>query len=116
MSRLCLCLTGSTLKENREVCRRYADRIDLAELRADFLATGERTQLQSFPNELPVPCILTVRREVDGGCRAVFPAFDFPQIDRLAQMGAIIPGCAEEKNVIALCLEGDRRRLLPVVQ
>ncbi len=67
MSRLCLCLTGSTLKENREMCLKYASQVDLVEIRADFLEPGELPQLHTFPGQVQVPCILTIRRQADGG-------------------------------------------------
>ena len=62
---ICLTLTGKTLKEDVEIIEKYREYIDVVELRADFLNDDER--LRKFPAMSSVPCILTIRRRVDGG-------------------------------------------------
>lgn len=64
---ICLCLTGKTLKEDLEIISRYKKHIDLVELRVDFLDEDERLNIRDFPSQIRVPCILTIRRTIDGG-------------------------------------------------
>jgi 3-dehydroquinate dehydratase/shikimate dehydrogenase len=66
-SLLCLVLSEKTLAENKKVIERYKDFIDLVELRADFLNSGELSGLQGFPKTIGIPAILTMRRVSDGG-------------------------------------------------
>ena len=67
MARICLSLTGRTIAEDLAVLDLYRGQIDLVELRADFLEMGEMLHLRAFPERAGLPCILTVRRKVDGG-------------------------------------------------
>ncbi|HUX42981.1 MAG TPA: type I 3-dehydroquinate dehydratase [Rectinemataceae bacterium] len=67
MARICLSLTGRTIAEDLAVLDLYRGQIDLVELRADFLEMGEMLNLRAFPQRAGLPCILTVRRRVDGG-------------------------------------------------
>jgi len=67
MSLVCLCLTGKTIAEDLAALDRYRGRIDLVELRADLLEAGEALAVRSFPEHAGLPCILTVRRRIDGG-------------------------------------------------
>lgn len=64
---LCLCLTASSLKEDLLQVERYRAHIDAVELRADFLDDPEAAAAARFPAMAGLPCILTVRRPVDGG-------------------------------------------------
>ena len=64
---ICLTLTGKTLKEDIEILEKYRNYIDVAELRADFLTDDERLVIRKFPAMAAFPCILTIRRKVDGG-------------------------------------------------
>lgn len=67
MAAVCLCLTGRTIAENLaalEVCR---DKVDLVELRVDWLEPEEQFLIRSFPALAGLPAILTVRRRVDCG-------------------------------------------------
>lgn len=64
---ICLSLTAPTLAENLELVEKYRSQIDIAELRADFLAGDERLEVRKFPKMAGIPCILTLRRRVDGG-------------------------------------------------
>ena len=64
---ICLSLTAPTLAENLELVEKYRSQIDIAELRADFLAGDERLEVRKFPKMARIPCILTLRRRVDGG-------------------------------------------------
>jgi len=66
-SRLCLVLNGATLGRDIELLDRYRDKVDLVEVRADFLAPEELSALDRFPRFLGRPAVLTVRRESDGG-------------------------------------------------
>ena len=66
-SRLCLVLPGKTLEENSGLISRYRNKIDAAEIRADFLNSGEYAYLKRFPSRVDVPLIFTLRRESDGG-------------------------------------------------
>lgn len=50
-----------------ELARANAARIDLVELRADFLDDGELARLSRFPDMVGMPAILTIRRTVEGG-------------------------------------------------
>jgi 3-dehydroquinate dehydratase/shikimate dehydrogenase len=67
MSRICLCLTGTTLTHNLEIIEKYRKYVDLAELRVDCLDPDERYHIRSFPELAGLPVILTIRREADGG-------------------------------------------------
>lgn len=64
---MCLTLTGKTLEENVETINRYRKYIDIAELRVDFLNEDERLFVRRFPKMAGLPCVLTIRRRIDGG-------------------------------------------------
>ncbi len=66
-SLICLTLTGKTLQEDAELVEKYASYIDLVELRVDHLNEEEQLYVRRFPSMIRVPCILTIRRENDGG-------------------------------------------------
>lgn len=66
-SQICLCLAGKTLKEDLELLDKYRNYIDIAELRVDQLVNDERLYVRRFPELAGVPCILTIRRRIDGG-------------------------------------------------
>lgn len=66
-SLICLCLTARTVAENLALIEKYRQYIDLAELRADMLDDDERLNIRDFPSNANIPCILTIRRTVDGG-------------------------------------------------
>lgn len=66
-SKICLTLTGTTLEDDAAQVRRYNSHIDIAELRVDCLNEEEQLYARRFPSMINVPCILTVRRESDGG-------------------------------------------------
>jgi len=67
MPKICLCLTGSTIAQNLAALERYRDKVDVVELRADYLDTSELFHVRSFPERAGLPSILTVRRRCDGG-------------------------------------------------
>ena len=67
MSKICLCLTGKTIKQDVELLNKYRKFADLAELRVDCLDAAERLYIRRFPEMAGIPVILTVRRDVDGG-------------------------------------------------
>lgn len=66
-SKICLCLTCPTIKEDLEVVEKYRNWIDMVELRVDFLTKDERLHIRKFPNLAKIPTILTIRRKTDGG-------------------------------------------------
>lgn len=65
--KICLCLTGETLEEDLILLNKYRKYIDIAELRADYLTNDEQLQIRKFPQMAGLPCILTIRRTIDGG-------------------------------------------------
>ncbi len=65
--KICLTLTGKTIEENLALVNRYRPYIDIAELRADYLDDDESLHVRRFPELAKIPCILTIRRRVDGG-------------------------------------------------
>ena len=65
--KICLCLTGKTIKRNLALIDTYRNWIDLVELRVDYLDKDERLQIRKFPVLAGLPCILTIRRKIDGG-------------------------------------------------
>jgi 3-dehydroquinate dehydratase/shikimate dehydrogenase len=67
MAKICLCLTGRTLKRDLEILEKYRKYVDIAELRADCLDPDERFLLRRFPEMAGLPVILTMRRSIDGG-------------------------------------------------
>ncbi len=67
MPKICLCLTGSTLAQNLAAIEKYRDKVDMVELRADYLDPGELFHVRAFPEKAGMPSILTVRRRSDGG-------------------------------------------------
>jgi len=66
-SRICLCLTAKTVAEDLALIEKYRPYIDLVELRVDLLDEDERLEIRDFPSKAGIPCILTIRRTVDGG-------------------------------------------------
>ena len=64
---VCLTLTGKTLAEDVAMVNKYKSYIDIAELRADYLDDNERLLIRAFPQMVGIPCILTIRRKIDGG-------------------------------------------------
>ncbi len=67
MPKICLCLTGSTIAQDLAALERYRDKVDMVELRADYLDAGELFHVRAFPEKAGLPSILTVRRKCDGG-------------------------------------------------
>ncbi len=68
--RTCLTLTGATLADNMQQYASQRYFTDLVELRVDLLSDAERARAGTFPQMIPVPVILTFRRQVDGGAFA----------------------------------------------
>lgn len=66
-SLICLCLTASTVEQDLALIEKYRPYIDLVELRVDLLEDDERLNIRDFPAKAKIPCILTIRRTVDGG-------------------------------------------------
>ena len=67
MPHICLTLTAHTLSEDIALARKYAKLVDIVELRADCLDPDETKAVGTFPANVPMPVILTVRRKSDGG-------------------------------------------------
>lgn len=65
--KICLTLTGKTLEEDLAIANKYKQYVDLVELRADYLSQEERLRIREFPSMTDLPCILTIRRKIDGG-------------------------------------------------
>lgn len=66
-TKICLTLIAPTLRQNLEITERYRAYIDIVELRADCLNPEEYPYIRTFPAMAGLPCILTVRRQSDGG-------------------------------------------------
>jgi 3-dehydroquinate dehydratase / shikimate dehydrogenase len=64
---ICLTLTARTLEEDAALVNKYSQYIDIAELRVDFLDEDEGLYIRRFPLMVHVPCVLTIRRHIDGG-------------------------------------------------
>ena len=64
---ICMTLTGKTLEEDRQLVNKYSKYIDLVELRVDHLTEEEQLYARKFPAMIKMPCILTIRRDIDGG-------------------------------------------------
>lgn len=64
---ICLTLTSRTIQENLDLIEKYRPYIDVAELRADYLDEDECLHIRKFPRLAKIPCILTIRRRIDGG-------------------------------------------------
>jgi len=67
VAKICLCLTGKTIKRNLEILNKYRKFTDMAELRVDCLDPDERLHIRRFPELAGIPVILTIRRDIDGG-------------------------------------------------
>ena len=64
---VCMTLTGKTLEEDAKIVQKYEKFCDVVELRADYLNEDELLQVRHFPSLISKPCILTIRRDTDGG-------------------------------------------------
>lgn len=64
---VCMTLTGKTLEEDYKLVKKYEKQIDLVELRADCLNEDEQLYIKRFPALIYPPCILSIRRDIDGG-------------------------------------------------
>ena len=64
---VCLTVAAPTLEENAALVQKYNRYIDIAELRVDFLTPDEQLYVRRFPAMVNVPCILAIRRKIDGG-------------------------------------------------
>lgn len=84
--KICLSLTEPTIRENLEIIARERNRVDLVELRTDFLATSELPHLEAFPRAAGLPTVLAFRRVRDGGAREI------PERDRIALLNRALAG------------------------
>ena len=64
---VCMTLTGKTLDEDLKLVKKYEKYIDIVELRVDHLDEDEQLYARRFPAMIYQPCILTIRRDIDGG-------------------------------------------------
>ncbi len=80
-------LTGSTVAEDLASLERCRGSVELAELRADFLAPGEIGAAARLPALAGMPVILAVRRARDGGRFAAGEAERVRLLRRLAAGG-----------------------------
>ena len=64
---ICMTLTGKTLEEDKKLVKKYEKQIDMVELRVDHLTEDEQLYVKRFPSLINLPCLLTIRRDVDGG-------------------------------------------------
>ena len=85
MALICLTLTAHTIAEDIVLARKYADLVDIVELRADCLDADDIPLIGSFPASVPMSAILTVRRKADGGA---FEGSDAEREPLFANVGA----------------------------
>lgn len=64
---ICLCLAEGSLDADRRIAEEWRRRIDLVELRADYLTPAELARAAAFPRMVDLPVILTLRRPAEGG-------------------------------------------------
>jgi len=64
---VCMTLTGKTLEEDVQLVQKYEKNCDIVELRVDYLTEEEQLSIRRFPKLISKPCILTIRRDIDGG-------------------------------------------------
>ena len=64
---ICMTLTGKTIEEDVKLTQKYEKYCDVVELRADHLDENEQLLIRKFPALINKPCILTIRRDSDGG-------------------------------------------------
>lgn len=64
---ICMTLTGKTIEEDIKLTQKYEKYCDVVELRADHLDENEQLLIRKFPALVKKPCILTIRRDSDGG-------------------------------------------------
>ena len=85
---ICMTLTGKTLDEDLKLVKKYEKYIDLVELRVDHLNEDEQLNARRFPAMIYQPCILTIRRDIDGGkfTAATLPAQIFLPVPLLLQI------------------------------
>lgn len=79
---ICMTLTGKTLDENLKIVRKYEKQIDLVELRVDHLNEEDQFLVKRFPAMVRQPCILSIRRDVDGG---LFTSGEFSRTNLFAK-------------------------------
>ena len=64
---ICMTLSGKTLEENALLAKKYSKKTDVVELRVDCLNEEEQLYVRRFPSMIQQPCLLTIRRDIDGG-------------------------------------------------
>ena len=96
-------LTGKTLAEDVQYVKKYGNLIDVVELRVDHLNEDEQLYAKCFPSLVRLPCILTIRRDVDGG------KFDGGEFSRTSLFGRALAFANQnkEKNFAYVDFEDD---------
>lgn len=89
---ICLTLTGKTLQEDLKLVKQYDRQIDLVELRVDYLNEEEQVNAKKFPRMTNKPCILTIRRDSDGG------KFDGGEFSRTTLFGRILSFAKSDRS------------------
>jgi len=103
LAKICICLTAKTLGQNLQILERYHKHVDIAELRVDCLDPDEKLLIRRFPEQANVPVILTVRRDVDGGC---FVSGEGARVNLMAR-GLAYADVDRRKNFAYIDLEDD---------
>ncbi len=100
--RICLVLTAETLESDLRHVARFRDRIDMVELRADFLKADELAAAARLPHLIDLPAILTVRRTREGGRFNADERDRVSLLERLAGAGFAWVDLEEDLQVPAL--------------
>ncbi|GAB1431497.1 type I 3-dehydroquinate dehydratase [Spirochaetota bacterium] len=110
MPKICLCLTGPTIAQNLAALEHYRNKVDMVELRVDYLDPSEFFHVRAFPIYAGLPSIMTVRRKCDGG------AFNMGEGVRLVLFARGLTYAASDmhKNFSYIDLEYDFR--IPAIQ
>ncbi|HET7838341.1 MAG TPA: type I 3-dehydroquinate dehydratase [Rectinemataceae bacterium] len=110
MPLVCLSLTARTIFDNLAVLERYRSLVDMVELRADLLDPNEAFKIRGFPELAALPCILSVRRKVDGG------AFDAGEGVRLVVMAKALAYARNETGANFAYVELERDFHVPAIE
>ena len=110
---ICLTVAEKTLQSVVERIDHDRHLIDLAEIRADFLDSGELGSIAKLPEIAGVPLIFTIRRECDGGkwtasenerkailLRAAAGGYRYLDLESDVEWGDVETGCAERGTTI----------------
>lgn len=110
MPLVCLSLTARTIADNLAVLERYRSLVDMVELRADLLDPTEAFNVRGFPELAGLPCILSVRRKVDGG------AFEGGEGVRLVLMAKALAYARNDTGANFAYVELERDFRVPAIE